>query len=156
LHRRKRSEWLNCGDGLRFRSHDVRSHREGAGDIVGSHMFQHVGCRLNRSLTHLVYADRVAAIFASHRNAACNAFGPDIHALSLRFNRGRCRGHWDSDHGLWPRVSTTEDRRVMANDCPASYVQASPTMTASLTRIARTYSPRDQFWYAAIIFCNVS
>jgi hypothetical protein len=68
---------------------------------VGCHMLQHVRCRLNRPLTNLVHTDRMSAIFASHGSAARYASDPDVHASRLRSIGGRCRGHWDSDHGLW-------------------------------------------------------
>jgi len=91
---------IHWDNGFRFRSHDGLNRREGAGGVVGSHMFQHVGCRLNWTLTNLVYADRVPAIFACHKRAACDVSSPDVHASSLRSIVGRCRGHWDSDHRL--------------------------------------------------------
>ena len=67
-------KWFDRRYGLRFWFHDTLSHREGAGGVVGSHVFQHVGCRLNRSLTNLVHADRVPAVLANHRSAACDGF----------------------------------------------------------------------------------
>ena len=51
-------------------------------------MLQHVGCRLERGLAHLVHADGVTAVAASHESAACNVSGRDVHALSLHFNDG--------------------------------------------------------------------
>ena len=59
---------------------------------MGSHMFQHVGCRLNGILTNLVHANRVPAVAAYHKSAACNPSSRGVHALSLRFNGGLCRG----------------------------------------------------------------
>ena len=67
---------------------------------MGSHMFQHVRRRLNRSLAHLVHADLVPTVFTLHVSATCNISGPDVHVLRLRSIVGRCQGHWDSDHRL--------------------------------------------------------
>ena len=67
--------------------------REGAGGVVDSHMFQHLRCRLKGRLTNLVHADRVPAVVTCHKGAACNVSSRDVHALSLRFNDGQCRGH---------------------------------------------------------------
>jgi hypothetical protein len=63
-------------------------------------MLQHVGCRLNRSLAHLVHANFVSAVPADHRGVARNVSSRFVHALRLRSIGGQCRGHWDSDHGL--------------------------------------------------------
>lgn len=40
------------------------------GRVVGSHVFQHVRCRLKGRLTNLVHADSVPAIVARHQSAA--------------------------------------------------------------------------------------
>src|SRR5216683_5810484 len=80
---------IHWDNGFRFRSHDGLNRREGAGGVVGSHMFQHVGCRLNWTLTNLVYADRVPAVFTCHKRAACDVSSPDVHASSLRSIVGR-------------------------------------------------------------------
>jgi hypothetical protein len=59
---------------------------------VSSHVFQHIGRRLNRSLTNLVHADRVPAVPTNHGSAAYGSSSPDVHASSLRFNCWRCGG----------------------------------------------------------------
>jgi hypothetical protein len=69
----RRSEWRRRKRGrAAIRLHDIRSHREGAGGIVDSHVFQHIGCCLNRPLTNLVHADFVPAAFAGHKGFARN------------------------------------------------------------------------------------
>jgi hypothetical protein len=59
---------------------------------VGSHMLQHVGCRLNRALAHLVHADRVPAVLANHGSTPCDGSSPDVHASRLRSIAGRAEG----------------------------------------------------------------
>jgi len=108
-HRRERGNWLTCNDDFGLRSDDAVNYREGTGGVVGSHMFQHVGCRLNRPLTNLVHADFVPAVFTRHGNAASDASDPDVHALTLRPIAGGCRGHWDSDLSLIPTVRPDAD-----------------------------------------------
>jgi hypothetical protein len=71
-----------CGGDFRLRW------REGAGGFVGSHMLQHVRCRLEGRLTNHVHADRVPAIAACHQSAACDASSRGVHASSLRFING--------------------------------------------------------------------
>jgi hypothetical protein len=56
---------------------------------VSGHMFQHVGCRLNRSLAHLVHANFVSAVLADHRGIARN--------VSSRFVHGE---GWAASHDL--------------------------------------------------------
>ena len=91
---------IHWDNGFRFRSHDGLNRREGAGGVVGGHMLQHVGCRLNRPLANLVHADLVPAVFTSHMSAACDISDPDVHASSLRSIVGWCREHWDSNAGV--------------------------------------------------------
>jgi hypothetical protein len=79
-----------CGGDFRFRW------REGAGGFVGSHMLQHVRCRLKGRLTNHFHADRVPAIVACHESAACDASSRGVHASSLLSIGGQCRGHWYS------------------------------------------------------------
>src|ERR1700674_5425048 len=68
-------------------------------------MLQHVRCRLKGRITNLVHADRVPAVITCHESAACNVSGRDVHALSLRFNGGQCRGirTATTDFGHWLR-----------------------------------------------------
>ena len=50
---------------------------------MGSHMLQHVRCRLEGRLTNHVHADRVPAIAACHQSAACDASSRGVHVSSL-------------------------------------------------------------------------
>ena len=52
---------------------------------MGSHVLQNVCRRLQRLLAHLVHADRVPAIFTSHKSAARNVSGRGVHTLRLRY-----------------------------------------------------------------------
>jgi hypothetical protein len=62
------------------------------GGIVDSHVLQNVRRRLKRRLAHLVHADRVPAVFTSHKSTACNVSGRGVHASRLRFIGERCGG----------------------------------------------------------------
>jgi hypothetical protein len=57
-------------------------------------LLQNVRCRLKWRLAHLVHADRVPAVFTSHKSTACNVSGRGVHALRLRCIGERCREHW--------------------------------------------------------------
>jgi len=59
---------------------------------MGSHVFQHVRCRLNGLLTNLIHADLVPAVFTCRKGAACNVSRRCVHALSLHSIGGCCRG----------------------------------------------------------------
>ena len=76
-------DWLDCEDGFRFRYYDALNCRKGTGGVMGSHVFQHVRCRLNGLLTNLVHADLVPTVFTCHKSAACNVSRRCVHALSL-------------------------------------------------------------------------
>jgi hypothetical protein len=84
----------------------------GVGGIVGGHMLQHVGCRLNRPLAHLVHADFVPTVFTSHMSAARYASDPDVHSIGLRSIGGWCRGHWDSNAGVVVRKAGRDVERL--------------------------------------------
>ena len=70
-YRSERRKYLDGDDGLQLWFHYSRSHRESAGDVVDSHVLQHVGCRLYWFVANLVDADRVPAVLANHGNAVC-------------------------------------------------------------------------------------
>jgi hypothetical protein len=75
------------GVGFRFRLSDAPNWREGAGSVVYSHMFQHVGCGLKGRLTNRVHADRVPTVTTYHKSPA-HPSGRCVHALSLHFKKG--------------------------------------------------------------------
>jgi hypothetical protein len=58
--------------GFRCQSGSALNWRKGAGGAVDSHVLQHVRRRLKWRLANLVHADRVLAVFTSHRSVACN------------------------------------------------------------------------------------
>jgi hypothetical protein len=56
---------------------------------VGSHMFQHVRCRLKGRLTNPVHADRVAAVLARHKSATYYISGRGVHKRTSVGGRSR-------------------------------------------------------------------
>ena len=76
-------------DGFEFRS-NAPGCREGAGRVMDTDVLQDVRRRLNRFLTKLVHADRLAAIVASHKSVARNISGRSVHTLRLHVIDERC------------------------------------------------------------------
>jgi len=129
----KRWQWFDCEDGFRFRYYDALNCRKGTRGVMGSHVFQHVRCRLNGLLTNLVHADLVPTVFTCHKSAACNVSRRCVHALNLHSIGDCCPPALGQQPWIWllPHLSVLPNpprtsMKAQAHFCGAGHPTAEP------------------------------